>query len=129
MSVVRFEVSGVVYEFDIDPDKVMGDEWLLIEEHANGDLAGWGQRLVEGRFGIREILLVTYLAARRRGESRPFAEFIRGVAPTTFRELPADEADVPAPPNRAARRATPKRRPAADSEPPASVGEALTATG
>lgn len=82
---MKFEVSGKRYEFDPDPARLMGDEFLLVEDHLGMPVTEWGQRLTEQKFGVRDILLITYLAARRQGERAEWAEFIRTVAPLTFR--------------------------------------------
>lgn len=92
---MRFSVSGTVYEFEPDPERLMGDELLLIEDQMGGDLQAWGARLTAGRFGVRDILLITFLAARRLGETRPWAEFITTVAPLTFQTV---DDEPPAPP-------------------------------
>jgi hypothetical protein len=91
---MRFEVSGKRYEFDPDPALLMGDELMLIEDHIGSTIAEWGSRLAAQRFGIRDILLIAFLAARRQGQTTGWAEFIATVAPLTFRVV--DDLEAPA---------------------------------
>lgn len=102
MAVFRFRVSGQVFEFDDDPALLMGSELELIEERV-GDLLDWGRRISDGPLKYRDILVVTYLAARRAGDTRPWSEFIATIAPLTFQIVedetpPHVRAEVPAPP-------------------------------
>lgn len=87
---MKFEVSGQRYEFDPAIEKLMGDELLLIDEHLP---AGWADRWSRYEFGPRDIVVVTYISAKRAGDERPFGEFVKTIAPLTFKPLP-DEAAV-----------------------------------
>jgi hypothetical protein len=82
--VLKFEVSGQRYEIDLSPEKLMGDELLLIDDQLE---QGWAHRWANEEFGVRDIVVLTYLSAKRNGEERPFAEFVKTIAPLTFREL------------------------------------------
>lgn len=84
---MQFEVSGQRYELDMSPEKLMGDEALLIEEKLGPGTKEVVRRWVGGEFGVRDVLVLTYLAAKRGGETRPFDEFIKTVAPATFRPI------------------------------------------
>jgi len=85
---MKFEVSGQRYELDASPENLMGDELILIDETLP---AGWPQRWAALDLGIRDIIAVTYLAAKRAGETRPYDEFVKTIAPLTFKPV-ADEA-------------------------------------
>lgn len=102
MTVFRFRVSGQVFEFDDNRALLMGSELELIEERV-GDLIDWGRRVSDGHLGYRDILVVTYLAARRAGDTRPWSEFIATIAPLTFQIVedekpPQVRSEVPATP-------------------------------
>lgn len=81
---MRFKVSDTVYEFDMAPEKLMGDELLLLDEHLR---PGWAQRWANFEMEPRDIVVLTYLAAKRAGEERPFAEFAKTIAPLTFKPV------------------------------------------
>jgi len=97
---VKFQMSGRTFDFDPDPNKLMGDEYLLIEEVLED---GFAERWAAGQVNGRDVLVMAYLAAKRGGETAPFSEFVKTVAPATFRQLPDDEPSEPV--NREARRA------------------------
>jgi hypothetical protein len=79
----KFEVSGQAYEIDLAPEKLMGDELLLLEDKLP---TGWAQRWASLELGPRDIVVLTYIAAKRVGEARPFDEFVKTIAPLTFQE-------------------------------------------
>ena len=95
---MKFQVSGVTYEFDPAPEKFMGDEILLLDDKLPG---GWAQRWANYEFGMRDIVVLTYLASKRGGDERPFDEFVRTIAPLTFRivDEALDVAEQAVPPN------------------------------
>lgn len=100
----RFEISGRVFEIDLDPAKLMGDELLLIDEILSPD---WPQRWANMELGYRDILVLAYLAARRNGATQSFEEFSKTIAPLTVRQLPVDAVG----PKVRERRQKPKSRP------------------
>lgn len=81
---LKFEVNGQPYEIDLAPERLMGDELLLIDDNLR---PGWAHRWADVEFDIRDIVVLTYLAAKRAGELRSFAEFAKTIAPLTFREI------------------------------------------
>lgn len=81
---LKFEVSGQRYEIDLTPEKLMGDELLLIDDQLKPE---WAHRWARGEFDVRDIVVLTYLSAKRNGEERPFAEFVKTIAPLTFQEV------------------------------------------
>lgn|SRR5690606_13936104 len=105
---MKFEVSGTQYELDASPEKLMGDELILIDDQL---AAGWAQRWADLDLGIRDIIVITYLAAKRAGEPRPFDEFVKTIAPLTFKP-------VAEPANRAERRAQTKTAAKKKATPP-----------
>lgn|SRR5690606_18442627 len=106
---MKFEVSGTQYELDASPEKLMGDELILIDDQL---AAGWAQRWADLDLGIRDIIVITYLAAKRAGETRPYEEFVKSIAPLTFKPIAE-------PANRAERRASAKAAPKKKSASPA----------
>lgn len=94
---MKFRVSGKTYEIELDPETLMGDELLVVEDHVGMDLQEWGAKLASGRFGIRDILVLTFLAERRGGGVLPWDQFVKTIAPLTFRVLGDDKpAEQPA---------------------------------
>ena len=89
---LKFQVSGQVYEIDLAPEKLMGDELLLLDDRLP---AGWAQRWAAMEFGPRDIVVLTYLAAKRGGDQREFSEFVKTIAPLTFRPIEDKPADKP----------------------------------
>lgn len=83
---MKFEMSGRQFEFDPDPAKLMGDEMLLIEDNLP---AGFAERWAAQQLGVRDVLMWAYIAAKRGGEQAPFEEFVKTVAPATFRYIEA----------------------------------------
>lgn len=81
---MRFKVSDTVYEFDMSPEKLMGDELLLLDDHLR---PGWANRWANSEMDPRDIVVLTYLAAKRAGEQRPFDEFAQTIAPLTFQPV------------------------------------------
>lgn len=90
-AMLKFEVSGQVYEIDLSPEIMMGDELLLIEDKLS---TGWAHRWAAMDFGLRDIVVLTYLAAKRGGDPRPFDEFVKTIAPLTFQEVEEKPAAV-----------------------------------
>lgn len=88
-SVVRFQVSGQTYEIDLAPEKLMGDELMLLDDTLP---VGWSERWGAMDLGARDVTVLTYLAARRAGDERPFDQFVKTIAPLTFQVLSGDEA-------------------------------------
>lgn len=84
---MKFEVSGQQYEIDLSPERLMGDELLLIDTQLP---AGWAERWVAKEFGVRDIIVLTHLAAVRAGDQRSYAEFVKTIAPLTFAAVPED---------------------------------------
>ena len=91
---LRFEVSGQVYEIDLSPENMMGDEILLLEDQLP---AGYAQRWVASEFGVRDIVVLAYLAAKRGGDQREFSEFVKTIAPLTFRPLEDEKSNADKP--------------------------------
>lgn len=123
---MRFEVSGHTYDVDLDPVKMTGAEIILIDDQLK---PGWAQRWAARELDVRDIIVLTFLAAQRAGDERPFEAFVKTIAPLTFRPLPlAESAEQPAKPTparprnpvgakvRAARKA-PAPKPVAKDEP------------
>lgn len=92
---MKFTVSGRQYEIELDPATLMGDELLAVEDHARMDLQEWAQKLATGQFGFRDILLITFLADRRTGGVLPWEQFVKTIAPLTFRVVDDDPAVTP----------------------------------
>lgn len=82
---MKFEVSGQQYEIDLSPERLMGDELLLIDRELP---AGWAGRWAAEDLGVRDIIVLTYLAAARAGDQRSYAEFVKTIAPLTFKGVP-----------------------------------------
>jgi hypothetical protein len=114
---VKFEMSGRKFEFDFAPEKLMGDEMLLIDDVLP---AGYAERWAAKEVGFRDVLVWAYLAAKRAGETPPFDEFVKTMAPATFRMIEDDPGE---PVNREARRAKAKAAPKAKPEPAPSLIE------
>lgn len=115
---MKFEMSGRKFNFDPDPAKLMGDEMLLIDDVLP---AGYAERWAAQDVGFRDVLVWAYIAAKRAGEAQPFDEFVKTMAPATFRMI-EDEPGEPV--NRAARRAKTKSAAKTKSE-PMPTGEAF----
>ena len=94
---MKFQMSGRTFDFDPDPNKLMGDEYLLIEDVLED---GFAERWTAGQVGGRDVLVMAFLAEKRQGKASEFGEFVKTVAPATFQMVTPDE-----PVNREARRA------------------------
>lgn len=95
-NVYRFTMSGQLFEFDGSPERLMGDEVLLIEEVTGGTTAQWATRLEESEVTGRDMLLLAYLAKYRLNPVLEWRHFIKSVAPFTIALAPAEEPAKPA---------------------------------
>jgi hypothetical protein len=89
---LKFEVSDQQYEIDLSPERLMGDELLLIDSELP---AGWAMRWATEDLGVRDIIVLTYLAARRAGDTRAYDEFVKTIAPLTFKIVRPESPDAP----------------------------------
>ena len=83
---IRFEVSGRTMEFDADPQRLMGDEAMLIDDHA-GSANSWISRMLSSEYTSRDLLLLAYLGAHRENPQLEWRYFVRGVAPYSMKIL------------------------------------------
>lgn len=107
-SLVRFQVSGQTYEIDLAPEKLMGDELMLLDDMLP---PGWPQRWGVLDLGARDVTVLTYLAAKRAGDQRPFDEFVKTIAPLTFTVLDDEKPSLNAYKPRAKAKAAPLEGP------------------
>lgn len=81
---VVFEMSGRTVVLDVDPDKVMGDAAMLVDDHA-GSHNAWITRMLTGEPTARDLLLLGYLGSRQTNPRLEWSYFVRSVAPWSLR--------------------------------------------
>lgn len=85
---MKFEVSGAQYEIDLSPERLMGDEVMLLDERLASD---WASRWARLDLSVTDIVMLTYLAAKRAGDGRSLDEFAKTIAPLTFKPVEIDD--------------------------------------
>lgn len=105
-SAFRFTMSGQAFTFDADPERLMGDEVILIEDVTGGPVLAWTQRIERAEVSGRDLLLLAFLAKHRENPLLEWPHFVKTVAPFTLALAADEQADPPKPRASRARTAT-----------------------
>lgn len=84
--VLKFTVDGRAYELDMNLERLKGDELLEIEDRTGLSMTEWARRLQNiDKVSVRDILLMAFLAERRKNPIAEWDPFVKGIAPLTFK--------------------------------------------
>lgn len=97
-SIFHFTMSGQRFDFDADPERLMGDEVILIEDVTGGPVLAWTQRIERAEVSGRDLLLLAFLARHRENSLLEWQHFVKTIAPFTLELVDAPVVDPPAAP-------------------------------
>lgn len=96
-SIFHFTMSGQRFDFDADPERLMGDEVILIEDVTGGPVLAWTQRIERAEVSGRDLLLLAFLARHRENSLLEWQHFVKTVAPFTLALADVESAAPPKP--------------------------------